>query len=57
MSLFGLQKYDRHVIDIIPVVDVEVRGPAAFNVDGEVVTAEDVMRVRVRHRKLPVFAK
>lgn len=57
MSLFGLQKYDRHVIDIIPVVEVEVRGPSAFNVDGEVVTAEDVMRVRVRHRKLPVFAK
>lgn len=57
MSLFGLRLYDRRIIDIIPVVEVEVRGPSAFNVDGELVTAEDAaVRVKVR-RGLPVFAK
>ena len=57
MSLFGLQWYDRHIVEIVPVVEVEVRGPSSFNVDGEIVTAEDAMLVRVRHRALPVFAK
>lgn len=44
-------------MDIIPVVEVEVRGPSAFNVDGELVNAEDALRVKVRHRRLPVYAK
>ena len=57
MSMFGLQRYDRNIVDIIPVVEVEVRGPSAFNVDGELVNAEDALRVKVRHRRLPVYAK
>lgn len=57
MSLFGLRKHDRQIVEIIPVVDVEVRGPSAFNVDGELVTAKDSLRVTVKHKGLPVFAK
>ena len=57
MSLFGLRKYDRAVVQIIPVVDVEVAGPSAWNVDGELVQAGTSMRVRVKHRGLPVFGR